>query len=180
MCSTTQPDHPNRFSDCIFLSSHKNILCIAFEVGVYFRNTFFIVHIWFIWKLGEHPAAMQRGAANANIDLSIVLYIVTLSLMLQQVIRISHGYGISYDVIRWIMLIRSKFMTSVQCYQHLYSANFGSSSYKPNQNNNIHQLPCAWKQNNQHTIVCNESVRCVMRWKLLRWREDTFFLVNRV
>lgn len=107
--------------------------------------------------LGEHPAAMQRGAANANIDLSIVLYIVTLSMILQQVNRISHGYGVSYDVIRWTNSMRSKFMTSVQHhYQHLYSVNFENRA-----NHNVYQIPYIW--NNQRTIICNESVRCVMR-----------------
>lgn len=103
---------------------------------------------------------MQRGAANANIDLSIVLYIVTLSMILQQVNRIAHGYGVSYDVIRWIRSIRSNFMSPMQYHQHLYPVNFGSS-HKTNQN--IHQTPCVWAHSQQYTIICNESARSVMR-----------------
>lgn len=69
------------------------------------------VCIFFIsFCLGEHPAAMQRGCANANIDMSIVVYIITLSMLLQQVNRITHGYGVSYDVIRWFKSITPKTM----------------------------------------------------------------------
>lgn len=63
-----------------------------------------------LFCLGEHPAAMQRGCANANIDMSIVVYIITLSMLLQQVNRITHGYGVSYDVIRWFKSIKPKTM----------------------------------------------------------------------
>lgn len=102
--------------------------------------------------LGEHPAAMQRGAANANIDLSIVLYIVTLSMVLQQVNRLSHGYGFSYDVIRWIMSIRSKFVTSVQDDQHFYSVNFANKC-QPNRND-IHPLTRIWTNSSRNHNEC--------------------------
>lgn len=36
---------------------------------------------------GEHPAAMQRGCANNNINLSILLYILSLSLLIQYLNR---------------------------------------------------------------------------------------------
>lgn len=39
-------------------------------------------------KLGEHPAAMQRGCANNNINLSILLYILSLSLLIQYLNRV--------------------------------------------------------------------------------------------
>lgn len=37
--------------------------------------------------IGEHPAAMQRGCANNNINLSILLYILSLSLLIQYLNR---------------------------------------------------------------------------------------------
>lgn len=50
------------------------------------RNACFIYLFYFC--LGEHPAAMQRGCANNNINLSILLYILSLSLLIQYLNRI--------------------------------------------------------------------------------------------
>ncbi|XP_031623671.1 uncharacterized protein LOC116340999 [Contarinia nasturtii] len=68
---------------------------------------------------GEHPEAIQRGCANANIDMSIVFYIVTLSMVLQQLNRITHGYGVSYDVIRWLKSITPNTIACKHQYQNL-------------------------------------------------------------
>lgn len=51
-----------------------------------FWRSFFLCVI-----LGEHPAAMQRGCASNNINISILLYIITFSLLLQQLNGITHG-----------------------------------------------------------------------------------------
>lgn len=67
--------------------------------------------------LGEQPEAIQRGCANANIDMSIVFYIVTVSMVLQQLNRITHGYGVPYDMIRWLKSITPN---TIACEQHQY------------------------------------------------------------
>lgn len=105
--------------------------------------------------LGEHPAAMQRGAANANIDLSIILYIVTLSLMLQQLNRVTHGYGVSYDVIRWLDLIRPK--SWMHC-QHQNAIDFTKT-------NSDDQYVCqmATIAGKRMYSMHNEPERCIMR-----------------
>lgn len=53
-----------------------------------FYHIFFSRHIWLCQNIGEHPAAMQRGCANNNISLSILLYASSLSLLIQLLQRI--------------------------------------------------------------------------------------------
>lgn len=124
-----------------------------------------ILSLYFV-NLGEHPAAMQRGAANTNIDLSIVVYIVTLSMLLQQLNRITHGYGVSYDVIRWLNSIWPKTMASpshCQYHQHQHQHQHSSDCIR---SNSVDQYPYQMLDagENQHSTN-NESVRCIMRWK---------------
>lgn len=118
-------------------------------------------------NLGEHPAAMQRGAANANIDLSIMLYIVSLSLLLQQVNRITHGYGVSYDVIRWLKSIwpKTKAMPAHCQYQyqhHQQHQHFNNCIRCSNDSVDQYPYQMLVVGTNQHSTN-NECVRCVMR-----------------
>lgn len=116
----------------------------------------------FISHLGEHPAAMQRGCANANIDMSIVFYIVTLSMLLQQLNRITHGYGVSYDVIRWLSSITSpqeKTMASLshcQQHQHQHQIEPDCSSLQPSANSYRTAA-------NQITVNSVDCVACIVR-----------------
>lgn len=120
---------------------------------------YFDVVLFFLSRLGEHPAAMQRGCANANIDMSIVLYIVTLSMLLQQLNRITHGYGVSYDVIRWFSSITSPqpktIPSSFHC-QHQIEADCSSLQASAN----------AYRAAaNQITVNSVDCVACIVRWK---------------
>ena len=113
-----------------------------------------------ISRLGEHPAAMQRGCANANIDMSIVLYIVTLSMLLQQLNRITHGYGVSYDVIRWLSSITSPpektIASSFHCQQHQHQIEPDCSSLQPSANSDRTAA-------NQITVNSVDCVACIVR-----------------
>ncbi|XP_031623503.1 zwei Ig domain protein zig-8-like [Contarinia nasturtii] len=62
------------------LTDSSNYSCMPTNA----EGTSAIVHV----INGEHPAAMQRGCANNNINLSILLYILSLSLLIQYLNRI--------------------------------------------------------------------------------------------
>lgn len=134
----------------------------------------FVDRFWFLvlFYLGEHPAAMQRGCANANIDMSIVLYIITLSMLLQQVNRITHGMGTSYDVIRWFKSITPKTMASpIHClkqqqhqHQHHHHGCTNSSDYL------TVNYPDQWshrslvENESPLVVVNNDTLLCMVRW----------------
>lgn len=107
---------------------------------------------------------MQRGCANANIDMSIVLYIVSLSMVLQQLNRITHGYGVSYDVIRWLKTITPKTKTFRRhCQQHHRRHRMPTDCTSSNIADEYpYRMLVAGE--NQRTVN-NESVRYIMRWK---------------
>lgn len=88
-----------KFLNCsILINSERKLFPNDFFHIFHFYSTFPLTQR----SLGEHPAAMQRGCANNSANVSILLYIISLSLFLQQFNQIAHGHGVStYDVIRW-------------------------------------------------------------------------------
>lgn len=51
--------------------------------------------------IGEHPAAMQRGCANTRpLNLSTLFYLIALSMVLQHVNNITHGYS---AILHWLL-----------------------------------------------------------------------------
>lgn len=141
-----------------------------FELCQIYGNSFLIrflrflfFFLWFFLRvcLGEHPAAMQRGCANANIDMSIVVYIVTLSMLLQQLNRITHGYGASYDVIRWIKSMAPETMaSSFHCKQIDQHPNSSDCSSSATSERCSYQMLAAIEY--PHTVN-NECIRCIVR-----------------
>lgn len=88
--------HPPLMFDCLFVqqihffSHYSNVVTKLFLPSMCFIQTrFFCLHssLWSM-NLGEHPAAMQHGCAANNINLSIMLYVTSLSLLIQLLNRI--------------------------------------------------------------------------------------------
>lgn len=75
----------NTFFFTLFKRSYEAL----FAINVFHPNSFFCLHssLWSM-NLGEHPAAMQHGCAANNINLSIMLYVTSLSLLIQLLNRI--------------------------------------------------------------------------------------------
>lgn len=124
-------------------------------------SIFDFVCLFIYFFLGEDvPAAMQRGCANANIDMSIVFYIVTLSMLLQQLNRITHGYGISYDVIRWLNSITPKTIaSSFHCQQQQQQHQIRPDCSSLNPSDSYRTTA------NLITVNNCDSIRCIVRWK---------------
>lgn len=144
----------------VFSLSLFYILRLLFFSFICFVSYRFLLRVC----LGEHPAAMQRGCANANIDMSIVVYIVTLSMLLQQLNRITHGYGVSYDVIRWIKSIAPETMaSSFHCKQIDQHPNSSDCSSPVTSHRCSSEMLAATIE--YPHIVNNECIRCIVRWK---------------
>lgn len=76
----------NKHSLCYYITVSLWIFIYPYPfLIVYFQNT---TTKWEITKLGEHPAAMQRGCANARRNFSILLYILSLSFFIQYLNRV--------------------------------------------------------------------------------------------
>lgn len=71
-------------------TSFTQFYYVSFLVSVfYFLSVYGCIVAYTIYTfLGEHPAAMQRGCATNNINVSVFVYIVLFSLLLQHLNRI--------------------------------------------------------------------------------------------